>query len=213
MMKMMKKLALCGLAALALVKAAPGQEKPKVESELGYTALESGVTDKLAWRNRGYIAGSFRWGTAELEYRGFHELDDLDPKTYFGRSAFTVADTSWTTKPAAVIKTTSQGVLDAKAGIRDTAIPAALGCYGFVDFTANKDGLNIHSFLGRELGKGFSLETTQSASATKGTKPSVYSELQLNKGLSKHTGVYLRAESQNFSPRTSTYLLGLTIKK
>lgn len=204
----MGKIWLYGILALALTAAA--RETPKVEIKPSdYNALETAVTSNKDVRSRSYTGGRLRFSNLELGYSGLHEVTNLDPKTYFGRSALTVGDTIWTTKPAAVVKTVYEGVLDAKAGLRNTSLPAALGCYGWVDLTGNKTGADLTSFFGRELWGG-SVELYHSVELPFGKKPAHYTELQLNKDVWKHAAAFGRIETDW---KNNTYLLGLTIKK
>ena len=198
------------IAALygAFVKA---EEQKKAEINLRYNALETLVTEDGDVRYRLLSNVDFNIDDFRVGYSGLNEANNLDEDTYFGRHALLLSKEDSGTSLAAVIKTTKDGAIDKKIGIRNTSLVNKLGGYGRIDAVADGDAANLTAFYGRPFGRGFSAELYHSLEIPFEGKPGHYTEVQVNKDISAWLSLVGRVEIRNF--RDTAFMGGIAIKK
>lgn len=206
------KKALVGGALIASLYL-PGLAKDKKpELTLGYTALETAITQEGDVRSRLLTSMSFSIAGIEVGIGGLNELTSLKPSTYFGRNVLTLGPKGASTKALAVLKIDSQGIFDAKYGIRSIGIPEMLGGYGFLDIAVDKDAVSTAMFYGKPLGKGFGVEMLQDFEIPFKGQVFPYTEIQINKDLGDKLMAFARAEIPDFKPAQGIYMAGIALK-
>ena len=179
--KMISAIALaCGLSSFAQAEDAEQTSKPTIN--VGYNALENGVSTKGEYKARLTTNVSAEAGPFRLGYHGLNDIANLDANTFFGRNTGIVG--IGPIDVVAVVKLNKDGVSDIKYGVRETKLPTLIGGYGFVDVTFDKDAANVHAFLGKSFGDA-SLELLQSMEFPFGGRARHYTEIQGNYGLGK----------------------------
>lgn len=183
-----------------------------LEGKINFASLEAGLTHKVDPRIRGIVNSSITYKNVELGYWGLHETDGKN--WYFSRSVPTIGKKDAKTKSCAVLKTDQKGIFDIKYGIRNTSLPSRIADYGWTTLSGNKEGAELAFFLGKDLGNGFSTELFNTTNIKYDGNVNNYSELQINKKITKHINCYGRFELGigNGIPNKS-YLLGLSISK
>jgi hypothetical protein len=206
----MKKL-IIGTALTIAASTAMAQEAKPIN--LGYNVMEIARTSNAETRTRLITNADVTLGKINLGYHGLNEMNDGESGTYFGRHALMLSEKDSPVKALAVIKTTNGGTLDTKLGMRDKSIVKKLGGYGFIDATADEHALNITAFYGREIG-GVQFELMHAIEESfrnkQGKRASNYSEIQVNRFITKNAAIFARAEL-NYQG-DNKYLVGGIIK-
>jgi hypothetical protein len=197
---------LCAQLAAVPVAYADG---PKITT--GYNAVELGATNTENFRTRLLTDVGINYHDFELRFNGLNETNDINNEAYYGRNVFDCKKAGSTTSAIGVVKTTNQGVLDAKAGVRETGIPKRLGGYGFVDLTFDRDAVNFSGFFGKPLYRNVSLELFQSVEKPFHDASSYYTELQSNVNIYRNLSGFARVEVYDFKFNNPTLIAGATI--
>jgi len=184
-----------------------GCQKP-AEFTTGYNAIEVGYTDNRETRTRvltnvGVEAGDFKAG-----YEGLNEMNNADPRTYFGRHIAHGGLKGLDTELVSVVKTTNEGVLTVKGGVRQNLPWEAV--YGRVDVTANDEAAEIDALVGIPLGKYFTLELVQGAEFPYSGSAAAYTEVQPIVNLNDNFALFGRLEAYDF--KDATYMVGIIAK-
>ncbi|MBS3056415.1 MAG: hypothetical protein J4473_03200 [Candidatus Aenigmarchaeota archaeon] len=182
------------------------------ELVMDYNALETAVTTDGHIRNRVLTNLSLETGNMEIGYSGLNEVNNLNIETYFGRNCLTIGQNGQKTRLLIETRADKHGVFDTKAGIRNTGMVESIGCYGYLDTTANNRSAKVTLFCGKPVGKGISAEIFQSSEFSQHNHPVYYTELQLNHAISGRVDLFCRAEIPDFNANEAVYLFGITIK-
>src|SRR3989344_6285151 len=146
----LKNIAAAALLSITLYSGATAQESKPIDVNLGYNALETAITQDEDIRSRAYLGAELNAEPAVLGYTALHELNNANINTYFSRNVVSAGPKDINTRAAMVIKATNKEILDIKYGIRDKNIVGMLGLYGFTDLTADKNAINLTTFIGKE---------------------------------------------------------------
>ncbi len=177
-----------------------------VEVNTGYNALETGITSERELKARALTDASINVGKAELGYFGLNEtVGGL--KNYFGLHKPYLGWNDNDLQLVGLIKTSSNGIEDAKAGLRYKMTDKLGVDYGWIDVTFDNVSGNAMVFLGKEIGDKTSVGLFVDAEKPFNGKPEVYTELQLNRKLTNKLSGYLRAEKYGIGFK-DTYIVG-----
>jgi hypothetical protein len=193
--------------APAAAQTEPVPEKQENRIELLYNALEIGPNQDGSIRARLWTMNDLYANGTVIGIDAFNETNDFEKKTLFGRQALSIgkADSKW--RAIAWTKTTNEGSIDTKFGIRNYGIPELLGCYGFIEATANNDAGNLTAFFGKQFNKTWTGEFFHEIDGSDN-----YTELQVNKDLGEHLRAFARAEFYDFDMQKATIIAGVTLK-
>jgi|SRR3989338_10632070 len=201
------------LASCLSGKTAMAQSAGAQRINLGYNAVEVSGQDTKDFRARAYADIGLSMSGVQIGYHGLNEMNNLDPGTFFGKEVFTLGKAGASSQAVAVMKLDSKGIIDVKYGVRNTGLPKKLSGYGYLDIAASGNSAGAIIFYGRGIGKGVSVETLQDMKFPFTGRPSVYSELQLNREIGRRGFLFGRAEVDNFNMRKGRYLVGIGIKR
>lgn len=184
---------------------------PQIEVGVGFASLEGALTDGESERLRLVENLTFSVGPAELGYSSLHETDG---NWYFSRNVPSLGIKGKGTSLCAVVKADKRGVFDTKLGVRNTSLPGKIADYGWMTLSGNKKAGELVFFLGEDLGKGFSGEVFNATNVGYKEDFSNYTEIQINKQITKHINGFGRVELGISDKAPSTvYLLGISMHK
>jgi hypothetical protein len=190
----MKKLIIGTVIGLAASPAAAQEAKP---INLGYNVMEIARASNAETRTRLITNADVTLGKVNIGYHGLNEMNDGESGTYFGRHALMLSESGSPVKALAVVKTVDSGTIDTKLGVRDKSIVKKLGGYGFIDATTDEHALNITAFYGKEIG-GVQFELMHAIEESFRNKPGKraqnYTELQVNRYITRNAAIFGRAE-------------------
>ncbi|MFH1445626.1 MAG: hypothetical protein ABIF08_04045 [Nanoarchaeota archaeon] len=202
---------IASITALGLATSKPAfASDNESKIELGYNALETGVSEDYA-RNRLFTNATVEINGWEVGFQGLNEINDLDFDTYFGRNRLYLGPEDSENYLLIDTIANSGGIIDTRYGIRNMSLMRYLGGYGYVDMETNKDLVGINAFYGKPVKEG-SLEILQSVNFPFQARPNYYTELQFNRAIDGNPDYngFFRIEMSNFDVKDSTYLIGLT---
>ncbi len=174
-----------------------------------YNVMETAATDKGDIRTRLFTGFKANLGPVFIGHHGLNQMNNLEGTTYSGRNTFYLGAQGFDLATLAVVlQTGKNGIADTKYGIRNLSLMKLVADYGWLDVVANKDSLQVQSFCGRSLGKGYGIEWVQKETFAKGAPVKFYTELQLFKSVADYLKVFARVEMPNFETSKDTYLIG-----
>ncbi|HLC96430.1 MAG TPA: hypothetical protein VJH97_03855 [Candidatus Nanoarchaeia archaeon] len=211
-MKNALKKMVMGAVLLGALYAKPSPaQKNVVNLDAGYNALEALITQNKDIRTRAWVDVGLSVYDVRLGYHGMHEADNLDDNTYFGKHMVTLGKKGAGTSFVGIVKATKDGSIDEKVGLRNTSLVKSMSGYGRIDATANDDAASVLVFYGRPVGKGLTVELTHEATQPYHDRMSHYTELQLNKDITKWLSAVGRIEIYDF--KDTKVMAGFAIHK
>ncbi len=211
-MKSIKNAVVAGCMYTALVFGAGNASAEEQKVNWGFNALETAITNDENVRTRALTNVDALLGDSfEIGYHGLNEVENLEGDSYFGIHDFTIGMKDWPVDGVLNVKTDSFGIFDRKVGLRNESLMEMLGGYGYLEALADQDSANLTVFYGKPFENGLSLELYHSMDFTQDGNFN-YSEVQLNKDLTKNWSLFGRIELPDFDFDGARYLVGITLK-
>ncbi len=192
-----------------VIQPAADSTKKSFWATTGFNAIETAITHQGNARIRTYAELGLSYKGFELGINGMNEFTQ-DLTNYFGRNDIIAWFKGMNLKLIGVVKANAEGIIDETYGLRYMISDKWGIDYGRVDITANGKRGDVTFFLGKHLGKTWSLELFESAGIDYQGKISPYTELQLNKEIFKWLNIFVRGEMAGVEYKDMTYLLGIS---
>jgi hypothetical protein len=146
---------------------------------------------------------------------GYHWLNEFtkDLKWYFGRHVVTAWRKDLDLKLAGVVKTTADGMLSSKYGLRYNIrgkVGEKLGMYWFVDIIADGKSGTATFFLGKSFGKWPSVELFENIDVWFNGSIDFYTEIQLTQQITKWLNIFARGEMVGAEYKDAVYVWWIT---
>jgi len=186
----------------------------------GFNALETSITHKWNARIRTYadIWLDIKLGKKEALQLGYSWMNEFTDNlaSYFGRHVPNI----WLKglpqlKAIGVVKTTADGVLDAKYGLRYLVSNQMGVDYWWIDVAWNDKWASVTFFLWKDLWKKWTNIELLTDIQIDGKNKKIlapYTELQLNQSISKGFNVFVRSELSWVDFNHGQYLFGVSKK-
>lgn len=193
---------------------------PVVKFSTWFNTLQTWITNE--WNARIRNVANFwldvklwKKETLQLWYFGMNEFTQ-NLEGYFGRHVPNI----WLTgmpklKAIGIVKTTADGVLDAKYGLRYLVSDQMGVDYWRLDVAGNKNGASATFFLWKNIGKKWTnLEMLSDIQFDGQNKKFLapFTEIQINQQIAKWFNVFMRGEIPGVKYNEGTYLLWVSKK-